>query len=226
MTKRTDTRTARRTKASELRRAAKAEAARRQEAIDEAIAPAIQRHAVLDASGAVLREARVQRDGVSFVKSNPIRHLVARWKAREDDGVRPLITAKHLEICERLCVAWQEGGEGIGVGASDYERMGQSRGSASPDFSPQLLARMRHQRRQKAIFDGAMTWLGALSGVVRRVVVDGADLTVWGIETDTPRNAAVGYLSAALDRLQEYFAALDAMERKTKAQPIRTSEFA
>jgi hypothetical protein len=47
------TRTLRRTRAADLRRAARVEAARRQEERDEAVAPAAQRNAVLVASGAV-----------------------------------------------------------------------------------------------------------------------------------------------------------------------------
>jgi hypothetical protein len=223
-----DTRVAKRQRAADMRRAAKAEAAQRQEDRDEAIAPAITRTAVLDASGAVLRAPRVERDGVAFIRSSPIRHLVARWKAREADGSRPLITERHLAVCDRLCMAWEEGGQGIGMGASDYGRMSQSRGSAAPDFSPQMLAKIRKQREQRAIFEGAMTWMGALSPVIRRVVVEGADLSVWAAETATGRNAAPGYLAAALDRLAEFFAKMDASKeaRRDRHQPIRTIEFA
>lgn len=209
MTKRTDTRTARRTKASELRRAAKAEAARRQEAIDEAIAPAIQRHAVLDASGAVLRAARVQRDGVAFCRADPLKHLA---DIADKGG---MFTGQHIAACRRLITAWDAVGDGIGLGASDWGSLRGSRGTAPT--TPAGYSALMAQVSQRIEIEAAWTWLGGLWPCLENVVLRGMSLSAWAAKADIGRNAAPGFLLASLIRLVEFYKARDHVpERKAK----------
>ncbi len=216
----------RRREATEKRAQAAAAAAATAEARDEAIVPSAQRRAVLAPGGdGVMRAPRVQREGVTFVTSNPIAHLVKRGIARAERGELPTITPAHERACKRLAHAWEEGGRGVGMGASDWGRQGGHDGAVPQGIAEDVLARIGYQNQQKALFEGAMTWLGGLGGVVGRVVLDGADLTVWAREKGIHRNAAPGYLAAALDRLLEYFAAVDlARERPARAVPIRAAE--
>ncbi|MGA9608882.1 MAG: hypothetical protein WBR21_17915, partial [Rouxiella badensis] len=85
------TRQAKRHAVAERKRLAAVEARKRDEARDELIAPRSQRMPVLGRDGIPIRGARIERDGCCFVRSNPVRHMVARSRHRE----APLITKKH-----------------------------------------------------------------------------------------------------------------------------------
>ena len=191
----------------ELLRAAKAaaavEAARRAELADEEIAPAVQRHGVVTEDGEVYRVPRVERLGLTFKRSNPVHHLVARGTC----------TRAHERAADRLARAWEDGGRGVGRGAAPYGE----RTSGTPQsgwISDQVLAQLGYQNRCRAEFAGAQTWLGALFPAVQAVVLDGIDLTAWTTLAGHPNaQVARGYLVAALDRLVEFYEAVEAARR-------------
>lgn len=222
-------RKARQAREREMQRAAKravlVASAARKEAADEEIAPAAQRHAVITADGEIYRVPRVERSGLTFKRSNPVHHLRARGTC----------TKAHERAADRLAQVWEDGGRGVGRGAALYGE----RTSGTPQsgwISDHVLAQIGYQNRCRAEFAGAHTWLGALFGVLQAVVLDGIDVTAWAqIETerrqreaillghDVPlpmdRNRGVGYLLAALDRLVEFYAALDRAKRGPERGP-------
>jgi hypothetical protein len=87
-----------------------------QEQCDEQIAPAAQRLPVLGRNGEVIRGPRVERSGIVFVRSNPIRHMVAMNSKKE----HPLLSKRHADAADRLLAAWSEAGEGISFGVANY----------------------------------------------------------------------------------------------------------
>jgi hypothetical protein len=249
----TNARTLRRTRAADLRRAARAEAARRQEERDEAVAPAAQRNAVLDGSGAVLRDpngaviaemqdgtmlrealrgpngavmretgagvlraARVQRDGVAFIRSNPIDHLIARGAAKLERGEMPMFTLAHKLAVDRLVILWDLVGEGVGLGASDWGSLRGSRGTAptTPAGHQTLLEQVGRQIEVEA----TAMWLGGLWPIVRDVGLKGMSLAAWATREGMNPTAAAGYLKAALDRL----IAMGAQPEPERRAKIRT----
>ena len=220
MTRRQRKAAERRRRAQELaarKRDADANAARIEEQRQERIAPAVQRNPVVAPDGTVLRGARVEPDGLAFRVSNPIRHMVARGEKREGANL-PLITRAHEVAADRLAIAWEEGGRSVTMAACAYgERSGGGTvTSGSP--SDAVLQAVGHQNRKRAEFEAARTWLGSLFPVLDAVVLRGIDVTSWARQERRDRNAAVGYLAAALDRLCEFYAASD------KPGRIRTVE--
>lgn len=166
----------------------------------EAIAPAVQRHDTLDAAGQVVRHARLERDGLTFRRSNPVRHLVARGG--------PMIRKAHEIAADRLVVSWEEGGRGVGIAATAYgERAGG--GLEVGSLPPYLLARMAYQHRQKAAYEGARIWLGGLWPIIDAVVLRGIDVSAYARPLGQSRQVMLGYLAAALDRLVEFYAQTD-----------------
>jgi hypothetical protein len=188
------------------RAAAAKEDAKRAEIAAEELAPAGQRHPVLGEDGEVYRVARVDRAGLTFKKSNPVAYLRKLGSA----------TWAHQRAAERLVRSWEDGGRGIGRGASLYGE----RTSATPQsgwISDQVLAQIRYQNRCKAEFEAAHSWLGALFPAIQAVVLDGIDVTAWSKLARKPdgelqfssQQVAKGYLLGALDRLVEFYEAVD-----------------
>jgi hypothetical protein len=216
--KRQSTRTIARQRAADMRRAAKAEAAQRQEARDEAIAPAIQRNAVLDGSGAVLRAPRVERDGVAFIRVAPLAWMAANVKRAEDDGTEALFTREHVKCATRLSQAWEAVGEGVGLGASDWGSLRGSRGTApvTPAGHSALVA----QVAQRIEIEAARTWMGSAWPCLFDIALGGMSPAAWAAKMGKNRQVGAGYLLAALDRLAEYYRARD-REHERRAPKMR-----
>jgi hypothetical protein len=113
---RTIVRAQRRQQVAERKRQAARAKAEHEEARDEQIAPRAQRLPVLGRDGEVIRGARVERDGIAFIRSNPIRRMVLRGRSKE----QPLLTKRHADAADRLQTAWTEAGEGVTAGISHY----------------------------------------------------------------------------------------------------------
>ena len=183
---------------AKLRRAKEVAAALREQR-EEDLAPAASRHAVVNADGEVLREARVVRSGTTFVRSSPLRHMLARGSKRSDRGELAIIQLEHVLAAERLMIAWDLCSEGIGLGKSDYDSMiggGRTALLAQPGHAA-LVSQLRH----RAELEGAATWLGSLWPVVRDVALRGVDVSAWAASVGMDRKAAPGYLRAGLERL-------------------------
>lgn len=206
-------RTARRVSKAEKKRQADEKRREWQEQQDETIAPAAQREDVV-AAGGVVRAARVERDGVTFVRSSPIARMFRRGQAK---GEAATVRQAHLEACERLQRAWEDGAQGIGsVPSLMGERTAQM--PQTGYLSDQRIASITFQTNARDECIAAIEFLGALWPVVRRVVLDGADLAIWAHEMKQTPDRAAGYLQAALDRLVEFYQRRDRDRRGVMRQ--------
>lgn len=188
-----------------------------QEARDEEMAPAAQRADVLTADGEIYKHARLERSGKTFIRSNPVKYLRRLGETRR--GGTALFTVDHETYSEKLILAWQEGGQGVGMGKSDY--VSQSvRGTTNSGFSDAMLERMAYQRRQAALCAGAAAYMGSLWPCIKAVVLDGKAPGVWGKEVGLSRMYAVGYLAAALDKLVEFWKSAEG-GRDDEPRPMR-----
>ena len=188
-----------------MRRAAEQERARKEEDRQEAISPAAQRNAVVDATGAILRGPRVVPDGVTFIRSNPIRRMYEIGKVKGDAA---LIRKPHWEAAERLQWA-REHGQHVGqVPSSLGERVAGA--IVTGWISDTKLKALGYQTRMGWEFAGASVFLGALWPIVERIALDGADVATVAVETCRSSDVTRGYLVAALDRLVEYYRTIDA----------------
>lgn len=198
-------RTAARDHARELKRLADAEKARRQEEADEAIAPAIQRQPVLDASGDVLRAARVERDGVAFVRSSPLSQIAARMEKGESN-FRP----EHLIAARRLAMSWETVGLGISPASIDLgmPRATRSKAPATPPGHLALVAQVDQQRELHAV-------CAYLKGVspswpcLHAIIIRGLSPTAWAKEFHIEAKSASGVLWMSLSLLVRIYADID-----------------
>src|SRR4051795_6341245 len=173
--KRTIIRAQRRHLAADRKRQAAKARAEQQEQRDEAIAPRAQRLPVLGRNGEILRGARVERDGVSFRRSNPIRNMVQRGRGKE----APLLEKRHADAADRLLAAWEMAGGGITFGVASYG----GRLSAMPTtgtLSDAVLRGVNAQIAARTELEGAKTVLGARWGALFSVVIAGIDVSAWG----------------------------------------------
>jgi hypothetical protein len=188
-----------RAKAKKLRDAAAAQREQR----EEDLAPAAQRHPVVNAAGNVVRESRVRLSGTTFIRISPLRNMLARGEKRAANGELPIIQAHHVAAAERLMICWDLCSEGIGLGKSDYGAARGGRGTAplSPPGHESLVSQLRH----RAELEGAAAWLGSLWPVVRDVALMGMDVATWAASVGMDRKAAPGYLRAGLERLASFY---------------------
>jgi hypothetical protein len=174
-------------------------AAETEEARQEAIAPAAQRKAVVDASGDVIRQARVEPDGLAFKRSSPLCHLFKRGS----------ISIVQLAAGARLLQTWEDGGRSVGMGASNYGE----RTSSSPQsgwLAESVRAALAAQNRSRDEFMAAAHYCGPAFPILEGVVLDGMDVTAWckrragGMD----RERGVFILRQALNKLDEFYASL------------------
>ena len=184
-----------------------------EEARQEAIAPAIQRHAVLSRSGATLRAARIRADGPAFARSSPLVHLALK---------SPIITTGHVLAAARLQQAWEEGGAGVGMGASNYgERLGG--GIAKSGISDAILASIGRQNDARDECCAAQWFVGRAWPILRGIVIDGMDTRAWADQCrpQISPQIAVDRLADALNRLVQFYAEI---QRPAPASKIRAVE--
>jgi hypothetical protein len=177
--------------------AAEADRARKVEAAAEDIAPASQRHPVVSA-GLVLREARLVPDGVTFRRASPLSAMS-----------RSSITPPRERAADRLLRAWEDGGQGVGVGAVQYGE--RTSGEVTTGWiSDGVIAKLAYQTRCRDEYAAAMVSLGSSAPIVRAVVLEGVSVDMWSLRNagDCPNaQVARGYLLAGLDRLVDFYVA-------------------
>ena len=182
----------------EKRLKAEAEAAALAEIADEELAPGVQRRVITDAAGNAYRMPTVVRDGVTFKRASPISHLVNCGGA----------TFAHGKAAERLARAWEDGGRGVGKASGGYGE----RTATTPQtgyISDVAIAAIAYQTRCRLEYAAAQTYCGGLFSALQRVALEGIDITAWGREKGWEQRVAKGYVVAALDRLVEFYAAMD-----------------
>jgi len=185
--------------AERKREAARAKAAA-EEAKAESLAPKVQREAVLDHNGNMIRGPRVELEIINFRRSNPVRHLVARSKNKPS----PVFVKKHELAADRLLIAWETGANGISAGCTNYSE----RASGTPTtgmIADHVLSVINEQMRARQEVAAAQAFLGALWPVIYCVVIRGIDVSGYAEMAGMSQEVATGYVAAALDRLCELF---------------------
>lgn len=226
--KRLSDRAAKRAASAQRRKEAQLAAARLQEQKDEDLAPAVQRQAITrrvydEETGRdveqIIQAPRLERAGVGFIRSDPIKHLAARGEARTERGEVAIIDGRHVKAANRLRSLWDAVGEGIGVGASDWGRLPSMRGTVPTEQGGHtaLLAQVKMQSELEA----CAAFLGGAWPCVRDIALRGVTVDSWSGRMGWDRSISTGYLRAGLDRLIEHFSEQEP-ERKSK---IRSIEF-
>jgi hypothetical protein len=142
---RTVARAQRRHMATEKKRQAARQRAEQQEQRDEAVAPCAQRLPVLG------------RDGIVFVRSNPVKRMVARGQGKD----RPLLSKRHADAADRLLRIWEEGAS-VTAGVAHYG-VRLSGTSTSGEIADGVLRGINRQIAARAEIEGIKTRLGASS---------------------------------------------------------------
>jgi hypothetical protein len=185
--------------AADRKRQAAAAARIRDEARDELLAPQIQRLPILGRDGEVIKNARLERDGISFRVSS--RHMVARSKGKE----APLLRKAHADAADRLRMAHEECAGGVSWGVSNYEQ----RSSDTPQTGVITTAVLRGVNRQiaaRAEVEAIRAHLGPLYGAVFSVAIAGIDVAAWAEAVGMRAPVAVGYLVGGLDIRVRFYA--------------------
>lgn len=173
--------------------------AAKQEAVDEAIAPAVQR------LGTGTKNPRLLRDGITFRVANPIEVMVRKGKQRERNGGEPTINERHAAAVRHLAIAW-EVSQTITAGVSGYgDKIGGM--SQSGYLSDAALRMVRRQTEAAELVAETRLAMGTLWGIVEAVGFNGQDVKAWGVSKGIEEKVARGYLRAALDVLIAYQAA-------------------
>lgn len=218
--------------AAEQRRIAAEMAAERQEALDEAIAPSVQRKpvltrprakpdvveylgkglgqkimkgAVIDEGGDVLRAARVERDGVAFVRANPL-----AWIAAKTERGQGMFRPEHIAAAKRLVTVWDAVGLGIGPASVDLGMPRATRASA-PHTPPQhaaLVKQVAQQDEIKLVYN-YMRGLWPMWECLHGVVIRGTSPTAWAVSVHIEPKAASGILLSSLALLARVYADID-----------------
>lgn len=202
------------------------DAAEHQERQDEKMVPAVQRKPILAADGSVLYHPRLERDGLTFIRSNPVRRLAAVGRRRTKVGMAPTIEPAHERASDRLLATWNIAGETVTAGTANYGE----RASGTPTsgyISEALLGAIATQRRAMVEIDAAKTWLGPLWPIIYDVVIRGMDVTAWAEAHRKREEAMTGYLAAALDKLVQFYTSADRPAKMRSAavvHPVLDSE--
>jgi hypothetical protein len=191
--------------ARELKRLADLDKAVRQEEADEDIAPSVQRKPVLDASGDVLRAARVERDGVVFVRANPL-----AWIEGKVERGQSMFKLEHIAAAKRLVTVWDAVGLGVGPASVDLGMPRATRASA-PHTPPQHAALVKQIAQQDEIklVHNYMRGLWPMWECLHGVVIQGMSPTAWADSVHIEPKAANGILLSSLALLARVYNDID-----------------
>jgi hypothetical protein len=198
---RTVARAQRRHMATEKKRQAARQRAEQQEQRDEAVAPRAQRLPVLGRDGEVVRGARLERDGVVFIRRNPIKTMVARGRNKGS----PLLSKRHSDAADQLQRAYEEGGEGVTAGVANYNvKIGGA--SSTGVIADGVLRGVNRQIAARTEIEGVKTYLGGRWGAVYSVVIAGLSVIAWGEAVGMNGHCAAGFVAACMDALADFYA--------------------
>jgi hypothetical protein len=99
----------------------------------------------------------VERDGIVFIRSNPIKRMVARGQGKD----RPLLSKRHADAADRLLCVWEEGAS-VTAGVAHYG-VRLSGTSTSGEIADGVLRGINRQIAARAEIEGIKTRLGASS---------------------------------------------------------------
>lgn len=215
--RRNERRNERKRMAAQKRREQAAAARAAAEARAEQLAPHIQRVIIYARDGVtVLRGPRVEQQGVSMVRSNPVKRLAARSRNKEFATV----TEAHVVAAGRLLVDWEEGGGGISFGCANYTE--RTSNTAQPGrISDAVIASISQQTTARHEVARVQEELGALWPVIHAVVICNIDPYAWGEPQGFNAHVSIGYTVAALDMLVRCYQPREVY----RPQRIRAIEF-
>ncbi len=154
----------------------------------------------------VLRGPRIERSGITFIRSNPVRNLLDRAKDRRPNSDLPRVTEYHLQATERLLRAHDMGGEGVGLGHSDYSRAGVRINPQTGYIPDSVINAITTQASAAEECARAKVWLGPVDfAPINALVLKGISFAIWAETRHTRRAEALGDLVRALDRLVEFY---------------------
>jgi hypothetical protein len=157
-------------------------------------------------SGTVYRAPLAVPDGVAFRRSSPLCHLFKRQAG---------ITTDHLKAAARLQEAWETGGRGVGMGASNYQE--RTSGVAKSGISDAVLSSIGRQNVARDEFMVVRWRLGHSWKVIEGIVLDGMDVTTWAANKrpQCDYRTAEKLLVVALDRLVKVYESFEPDKPKT-----------
>ncbi len=151
----------------------------------ESLAPYVMRNPVVTQGGVMLIGPRIEIQSGKPARVDPVASLK--------------LTLRQRKAAHQIQADWREVGAGLNVAAAGYLRgSGQNSGMGGH-------AAMRRQIDTRARLDGALTFLGAFAPVIARVVIDCVPPAVWACQNGRPADDAVGWVTAALDRLGMFY---------------------
>jgi hypothetical protein len=163
---------------------------------------------VHNCNGQVIRGARVERSGVTFIRFNPIRRMVARGQGKE----APLLTKRHADAADRLLAAWTEAGEGVSHGTASYNVKIVDPASSGM-IADGVLRSIHRQIAARMEIDEIRAQLGVRWSVLYSVVIAGIEVSAWGAASGMNPSVAAGYLACAMDWLAHFYAPPEQVQR-------------
>jgi hypothetical protein len=159
---------------------------------------------VLGRDGEIVRGARLERDGVVFIRRNPIKRMVARGQNKES----PLLSKRHSDAADRLLTAWETAGSGVTFGVANYG-VKLSSTPQTGTISDGVLHGINRQIDARRELEAIKTVLGARWGALFSVVVAGIDVSAWGEAVGMNPHCAAGFVACCLDTLADFYAGPD-----------------
>jgi hypothetical protein len=156
---------------------------------------------VLGRNGEIIRGARLERNGISYRRNNPIRTMVARSQNKES----PLLSKRSADAADRLAAAWEMAGKGVTFGVSSYEPRTASSpqtGSIS-DGTPRIVNQQIQAHRE---IEGIKTVLGARWGAAFSIIIVGIDVSSWAGMVGMREEPAAGFIACVMDTIADYYA--------------------
>lgn len=191
-----------------------------EEARAEKLAPQVQRVAVFARDGVtMLRGPRVEQQGVTMVRSNPVKRLAARSRNKEF----PTIGDTHVAASDRLLVSWEEA-HGSPCQCANYAERQGNRSSPGSVSQAAIVAANDFVRARDDVLR-VQEYLDGLWPVVHAVVICGIDPSAWGEQQGLNAAMSVGYVVAALDMLVRCYQPCKPKRGRIRAVEFTASDF-
>ncbi len=144
-------------------------------------------------AGEVRTQRLIRGPMVQIVDGMPLAHGAAlhRFSDRQNRAAR------------KLQLDWRDVGTGCGASAVDYERTGGGSSGDRPIIGAD--AAMLGQIEARIRLEATLTWIGAFTPGIMRVVLDRVPIPEWAAEVDKSSDDAVAWIRAGLDRLAGFY---------------------
>jgi hypothetical protein len=173
--------------------------AERTEQNNEHLAPQNMRNAITSANNRIILGARVHIVNGRPVRSAPIGTLS---DPIADRGAKSLkLSTSARRAARELQRDWSDVGAGLTSGVANLMSDGHGGQSGKPPGHDAMLAQIEARRRLEA----AITYMGAFTPGVVRIVIDCIPVATWATEVGKPYPDACAWLEAGLSRLAGFY---------------------